>query len=130
MFKFIALFYIVVNSHSIKPKVTYYDNYIGGEITSSGESYMPNTFTCASPYLPFNTYVKITNVENDSTVIVRVNDRAPYKVDITGVKSDKPMYHFILSDWAFTELYGKNEKVKTVKYEILTEEEVSKLRWK
>lgn len=35
--------------------------------------------TCAHRTLPFGTYLKVVNLENDQSVVVRVNDRGPFK---------------------------------------------------
>jgi len=66
--------------------------YGGGEklnkYTASGEIFDPEGYTCASWYYPFGTYLKVTNLRNGKSVIVRVNDRGPAKrlgriVDLT-----------------------------------------------
>lgn len=38
-----------------------------------------NDLTAAHPTLPFGTYVMVTNVANDRSVVVRINDRGPFK---------------------------------------------------
>lgn len=50
-----------------------------GEITASGEPYNPNDLTAAHRRLPFGTKVRVENLENNRVVIVRINDRGPYK---------------------------------------------------
>jgi rare lipoprotein A len=35
-------------------------------------------FTAAHPSLPFDTYLKVTNLNNGNSVVVRINDRGPY----------------------------------------------------
>ncbi len=58
-----------------------------GERTANGEQYDQNGLTAAHRFLPMNTWVRVTNLENDKTVIVRINDRGPYKknriIDLT-----------------------------------------------
>lgn len=44
-------------------------------ITASGKIYNPNGFTAAYNYLPLKTKVKITNIKNNKSVIVWINDR-------------------------------------------------------
>lgn len=51
-----------------------------GKRTSNGESFDMNKFTCANKELPFNTILKVTNLANNKTVQVRVNDRGPFVV--------------------------------------------------
>ncbi len=46
--------------------------------TANGEIYDPEQMTCAHKILPLGTYLNVTNLENDLSVIVRVNDRGPY----------------------------------------------------
>ncbi|HAI59812.1 MAG TPA: septal ring lytic transglycosylase RlpA family lipoprotein [Xanthomonadaceae bacterium] len=49
-----------------------------GRHTSSRERYDMCAFTAAHRTLPLPTYVRVTNLENDRSVIVRVNDRGPF----------------------------------------------------
>ncbi len=46
--------------------------------TASGELYNKNDFTCAHRKYRFGTLLKVTNLRNNKSVIVRVNDRGPY----------------------------------------------------
>ena len=54
---------------------TYYANKFEGRRTANGEIYRGNSYTAASNMLPFNTIVLVRNLKNDSTVVVRINDR-------------------------------------------------------
>lgn len=54
---------------------SYYAHKFEGRKTADGEIYRGNKFTAASNTLPFNTVVLVRNLKNDSTVIVRINDR-------------------------------------------------------
>jgi hypothetical protein len=58
---------------------TYYSRLFHGRRTSSGERYDRLDFTCAHKTLPFNTILKVTNPNNNKSVVVRVNDRGPFK---------------------------------------------------
>lgn len=49
-----------------------------GKLTANGERYNMNDFTAAHKTLPFNTVVRVDNVENGKSVVVRINDRGPY----------------------------------------------------
>ena len=57
--------------------------YGGGEKlnkhTANGDVFNPKEMTCASWHYPFDTRLKITNIENGKSIIVRVNDRGPNK---------------------------------------------------
>ncbi len=46
--------------------------------TASGERFNMYALTAAHPTLPFNTKVKVTNVKNGRTCVVRINDRGPF----------------------------------------------------
>jgi rare lipoprotein A len=58
---------------------SFYHNKFDGRKTSSGEVFRQNQFTCAHKTLPFGTMLKVTNLSNDSTVVVKVNDRLPIR---------------------------------------------------
>jgi rare lipoprotein A len=49
-----------------------------GRPTSSREIYDMHDMTAAHPTLPFGTYVMVTNLENERTAVVRINDRGPF----------------------------------------------------
>ena len=57
---------------------SWYGEDFQGRRTSSGESYDMYQMTAAHKTLPLPTYVRVTNVENGRTVVVRVNDRGPF----------------------------------------------------
>jgi len=63
----------------------YADKFHGRKTAAPGEVYNMNAFTAAHPNLPFGTYVQVNNVHNDKFVIVRINDRGPFKLDSDGV---------------------------------------------
>lgn len=48
-----------------------------GNLTASGEIYDMNGFTAAHRTIPLGSLVKVTNLRNNRSVIVRVNDRGP-----------------------------------------------------
>jgi rare lipoprotein A len=50
-----------------------------GHATASGETYDVNQLTAAHRTIPFGTRLRVTNVENGRSVVVRVNDRGPWK---------------------------------------------------
>ncbi len=56
---------------------SWYGKLFHGKQTASGETYNMYEMTAAHPELPLGTRVKVTNLKNDKTVIVRVNDRGP-----------------------------------------------------
>jgi rare lipoprotein A len=54
-----------------------YSDRLNGKRTASGQIYDRNKLTAAHKTLAFGTQVKITNVKNQKTVTVRINDRGP-----------------------------------------------------
>lgn len=50
----------------------------GGTRTASGEKFADHGDTAAHRHLPFGTMIEVTNLANDESVILRVNDRGPY----------------------------------------------------
>lgn len=72
-------------SHDIDPRgydetgvASYYGARHHGKRTASGEPFDQHALTAAHRQLPFGTRVKVTNVNNDKTVVVRINDRGPH----------------------------------------------------
>jgi rare lipoprotein A len=49
-----------------------------GRITASGERYDQEGMTAAHKFLPFGTWVRVENLENDRTIRVRITDRGPF----------------------------------------------------
>lgn len=56
---------------------SYYHNKFVGRKTANGEIFDQGKLTAAHKSLPLGTWVKVTNLSNDSTVIVKINDRMP-----------------------------------------------------
>ncbi len=59
-------------------KASFYGEKFDGKPTASGEMFQSSKLTAAHPNLPFGTKVKVTNLVNHKSVIVRVNDRGPF----------------------------------------------------
>jgi rare lipoprotein A len=49
-----------------------------GNRTANGEVFRPGTYTAAHRSLPFGTRVKVTNLNNGRSAVVRINDRGPF----------------------------------------------------
>ncbi len=66
---------------------SYYADEFHGRLTSNGEMYDMHGLTAAHRTLPFGTKVRVTNLENGKSVVVRINDRGPFKegriIDLT-----------------------------------------------
>lgn len=58
--------------------VSYYGREFAGRRTASGERFDPATLTMAHKTLAFGTLVRVTNLRNNHSVVVRVNDRGPF----------------------------------------------------
>jgi rare lipoprotein A len=85
--------------------------YSDGQKTADGETFDPNAFTAANKTLPFNTLVRITNLANGKSVVVRINDRGPF---VTGRCFD-------LSRAAFAAIASLSAGVlPAAKYEVLS----------
>ncbi len=56
---------------------SWYGSYFHGKETASGEAFNMYDLTAAHPSLPLGTFVKVTNLRNGRSLVVRVNDRGP-----------------------------------------------------
>jgi len=83
----LALFTLLAGcaSHSIDPRgydetgtASFYGSRHHGKRTASGEPFDQHGLTAAHRTLPFGTRVQVTNLKNDRTVVVRINDRGPH----------------------------------------------------
>jgi rare lipoprotein A len=85
------------NTRTETGKASWYGSKYHGKKTSSGEVYNKNEMTAAHNTLPFGTKVKVTNLANDESVIVRINDRGPYVghriIDVSEVAARKLGFH-------------------------------------
>jgi rare lipoprotein A len=59
-------------------KASFYAKKFTGRRTANGERVNPNAFEAAHRTLPFNTLVEVTNLHNNRSIIVRINDRGPF----------------------------------------------------
>lgn len=57
---------------------SYYAREFDGRLTASGERFNMNDLAAAHQTLPFNTRVRVTNLSNGLSVVVRINDRGPF----------------------------------------------------
>jgi rare lipoprotein A len=66
---------------------SFYSNKFNGRKTANGEIYSQSRFTCACNVLPLGTWIRVTNLRNGRTVVVKTNDRLHPKmkriVDLT-----------------------------------------------
>ena len=59
-------------------KASYYAMKYQNRITASGERLKQESNTAAHRKLPFGTKVKVTNIKNGESVVVKINDRGPF----------------------------------------------------
>ena len=64
--------------HSSKGEASWYGPGFFGNRTANGEVFRPGTLTAAHRTLPFGTKVRVTNLWNGRTAVVRINDRGPF----------------------------------------------------
>jgi len=57
---------------------SFYAETLHGRPTASGERYDMQALTAAHPSLPFGSRVRVTNLSNGQSVVVRINDRGPF----------------------------------------------------
>ena len=87
---------------------SYYGGSWHGKKTANGEIFNENSLTAAHKTLPFGTRVKVTNLDNGKSVVVRINNRGPYS---NGRIID-------LSKAAFAKIANTSKGVTKVKLEV------------
>ncbi|MBD2723553.1 septal ring lytic transglycosylase RlpA family protein [Hymenobacter armeniacus] len=63
----------------LRGRASWYASSFQGRRTTSGERYNRFKYTCAHKTLPFGTRLRVTNVKNGKSVVVRVSDRGPFR---------------------------------------------------
>lgn len=87
-------------SHDIDPRgydqtgtASYYGSRHHGKRTASGEPFNQHGLTAAHRSLPFGTRVRVTNMANQRSVVVRINDRGPHTrgrlIDLSRAAAEK-----------------------------------------
>jgi len=82
IFQLGILFAFTALANNKMPQVglaSYYGASVNHHRVACGERYCKDSFTAAHRSLPFGTFLKVTNLKNHKTVIVRVNDRGPHR---------------------------------------------------
>ncbi len=92
MSNFTGLFFVfsllsATLSDTEKGSATFYSSAFNGRRTSSGEVFNNSLLTAAHKSIAFGTTVKVTNIKNDSVVLLKINDRLPksssHIIDVT-----------------------------------------------
>ena len=85
-----------VQPFSQRGMASWYGKRYHGQKTSSGEVYDMYQMTAAHPTLPIPSYARVTNVKNGKSVVVRINDRGPFRssrvIDLSYVAAYKLGY--------------------------------------
>lgn len=68
------------SSRILYGEASFYANKFNGRHTANGEIFSQKKYTCACNVLPFGTWIKVTNIRNGKSVIVKVNDRLHPKI--------------------------------------------------
>lgn len=104
-----------------KPKILYgtasfYSNSFHGKRTANGEIFSQQKFTAACNVLPLGTWIKVTNLRNGKSVIVKTNDRLHSRmtrvVDLSKAAADKLNYTKSGLTKVKVEVLGKNKPEK------------------
>jgi rare lipoprotein A len=76
-------YHVLKSAHCYKAKgkASWYGTMFHERLTSSREPYNMYKMTAANKVLPLPTYVRVHNLDNGRTIIVKVNDRGPFHVD-------------------------------------------------
>jgi rare lipoprotein A len=65
--------------YNAEGQASWYGAEFHGRLTANGEVFDMNAISAAHPTLPMPSYVRVTNLANRRSVVVRVNDRGPYR---------------------------------------------------
>ena len=78
VFMFISINLYCQNTFIQEGLASYYADKFEGRTTANGEIYKHSEYTASHLTLPFGTKVKVTNLSNNVSVVVRINDRGPF----------------------------------------------------
>lgn len=114
-----------IATRSVKPArvqygtASYYHDKFEGRKTANGEIFSQKGMTCAHNSLPLGTRVRITNLVNKKTVVVRVTDRLHHKnprlVDLSKSAAKKLDYLSRGLTKVKVEVLGKNAEIVAIK---------------
>ncbi|MBY5991852.1 septal ring lytic transglycosylase RlpA family protein [Ferrimonas balearica] len=88
---------------------SFYADKYQGRTTANGERFDQNAMTAAHKTLPFGTKVRVTNLANNRSIVVRINDRGPF---VRGRIID-------LSRHGFRQIADLNQGLVEVRVEVL-----------
>ena len=79
---FFLILFLSISSISYSEEIGYASFYTvksSSSLTASGETFNDNDLTAAKWDIPFGTKIKVTNLQNNKSIIVKINDRGPNK---------------------------------------------------
>jgi rare lipoprotein A len=116
---------------TFKGVASWYGPNFHGKLTANGEIYNMYGYTAANKILPLGTIVKVTNLNNNKSVIVRINDRGPFVkgriIDLSYIAGKKigidktgtaPVKIVVLSTPIYKNLSQNKQKNGTIKIQI------------
>lgn len=110
LFSLVGVAGFSTNQRTLYGVASWYGPGFHGRLTANGEIFNQHDLTAAHKKLPFNTEVLVTNLRNNESVIVRINDRGPF---IEGRTID-------LSEEAAKRIKFKHEGITPVKLKIVS----------
>lgn len=97
---------------------SWYGNQFNGRSTASGEIFNSRAMTAAHPTLPMPSIVRVTNLDNGRTVVLRVNDRGPFTggriIDVSKTAAER--LGFMAAGTARVRVQIMAEESRTLKY--------------
>ena len=90
---------------------SWYGDDFHGRMTANGEVFDLNGISAAHPTLPLPSYVRVTNLSNGRSIIVRINDRGPFHgnriIDVSRRTADLLGFHASGTAWVRVEYVGR-----------------------
>lgn len=88
----LLLLFINISIFAKEGVASYYHDKYHGRMTANGEIYHRDSLTCAHRILPFGTKLLVTNLDNNKSIKVVVNDRGPFikgrEIDLSYAAAD------------------------------------------
>jgi rare lipoprotein A len=99
-----------------KGRASYYANKFNGRKTANGEIFDNRKLTGAHKTLKFNSMVRVTNLSNNKSVVIRINDRGPYAhnriIDLSRIAAEQIDLVKVGTAQVRIEVIGENGKVE------------------
>ncbi len=76
------------SSKAVFGVASFYNKHMEGEMTATGETFHHSNMTAASNHFALNSWIRITNLKNGKSVVVRINDRMSKSMQALGRVAD------------------------------------------